>query len=77
MEHGSAHDPQQAARREFIRTHHPDRGGDVAAFVAGLARFDRAPVTQAVRITVTKRRSWPSRVLAALGLHHRPGPRVH
>jgi len=25
------------ARREFIRTHHPDRGGDPAAFAANIA----------------------------------------
>jgi hypothetical protein len=33
-------DPEQLrrrARRAFIRTHHPDAGGDRAAFVAGLA----------------------------------------
>lgn len=29
------------ARRAFVRAHHPDRGGDPAAFVAGLAGFDR------------------------------------
>jgi hypothetical protein len=29
------------ARREFIRTHHPDRGGDPAAFAAGLAAYER------------------------------------
>jgi hypothetical protein len=28
------------ARREFIRRHHPDRGGDSAEFVAGLAELD-------------------------------------
>lgn len=27
-------------RREFIRTRHPDRGGDPAEFVAGLAALD-------------------------------------
>src|ERR1700735_1917407 len=27
-------------RREFIRTHHPDRGGDTESFVAGLRGFD-------------------------------------
>ena len=31
------------ARREFIRTHHPDRGGDPAAFAAGLAAYDQRP----------------------------------
>lgn len=28
------------ARRAFLRTHHPDLGGDPEAFVAGLAQFD-------------------------------------
>ena len=28
-------------RREFIRAHHPDRGGDAAAFAAGLAELDQ------------------------------------
>lgn len=27
-------------RRAFVREQHPDRGGDPAAFAAGLARFD-------------------------------------
>jgi hypothetical protein len=27
--------------RRFVRTHHPDRGGDPAVFVAGLAAFRR------------------------------------
>ena len=31
----------QRARREFIRTQHPDRGGDPAAFAAGLAAYAR------------------------------------
>jgi hypothetical protein len=29
----------RAAFREFVRTHHPDVGGDPAEFAAGLARF--------------------------------------
>ncbi|MFJ7216789.1 hypothetical protein [Amycolatopsis sp. NPDC098790] len=29
----------RAAFREFVRTHHPDVGGDPAVFAAGLARF--------------------------------------
>lgn len=29
-----------AARREFVRTHHPDRGGDPETFMTGLAGFD-------------------------------------
>jgi hypothetical protein len=30
---------ERAAFRAFVREHHPDRGGDPDAFVAGLARF--------------------------------------
>jgi hypothetical protein len=29
------------ARRAFIRAHHPDRGGDPAEFMAGLAALDK------------------------------------
>ncbi len=32
----------RAAFRAFVREHHPDRGGDPAEFVAGLARFRAA-----------------------------------
>lgn len=30
---------ERAAFRAFVREHHPDRGGDPAAFVDGLARL--------------------------------------
>ncbi|MEQ3552374.1 hypothetical protein WIS52_18015 [Pseudonocardia nematodicida] len=30
---------QRAAYRAFVRTHHPDRGGDPEVFRAGLARY--------------------------------------
>jgi hypothetical protein len=33
---------ERAAYRAFVREHHPDRGGDPEAFVAGLARFREA-----------------------------------
>jgi hypothetical protein len=36
-------DDRRRARREFIRTHHPDVGGDHAHFVAGLAEHAAAP----------------------------------
>ncbi|WP_037312150.1 hypothetical protein [Amycolatopsis orientalis] len=32
----------RAAYRAFVRRHHPDRGGDVDTFVAGLAEFHAA-----------------------------------
>ena len=38
--------PEQSrrqSRRAFIRTHHPDIGGDPADFVAGLAGLDAEP----------------------------------
>lgn len=49
----SGPDPERAARehaqqeraqyRAFVRDHHPDRGGDHDAFVAGLARLRHGP----------------------------------
>lgn len=30
---------ERAEYREFVRTHHPDLGGDPEVFVAGMARF--------------------------------------
>lgn len=40
-EGGSAADTRKRVRREFIRTHHPDVGGDTARFVAGLESLRR------------------------------------
>lgn len=34
---------RRAARRAFIRAHHPDVGGDPEEFAAGLAELDRRP----------------------------------
>ena len=38
-----AEQQHRAARREFIRAHHPDRGGDAAEFIAGLAHLEHPP----------------------------------
>lgn len=66
---------ERAAYRRFVRTHHPDVGGDPEAFIAGLAEFQRdldqpshedaddrfaAPV-----VFVTRPRGW-RRVLGSL-----------
>lgn len=42
---------ERAEFREFVRTHHPDRGGDPEVFMAGLARFSARtePPAQAAR----------------------------
>ena len=54
---------RRAARKDFIRTHHPDRGGDITEFVIGLAQFDReSPETAAsahLRIIFVPHTSWP------------------
>ena len=56
-------------RREFIRVHHPDRGGDPDVFVAGLRSFDsgaessgREPLP---RVVVVRRRAWLVRMAIA------------
>jgi hypothetical protein len=71
---------RRRARREFIRAHHPDRGGDPDAFAAGLAAFDRlAPRAPAARVVVVANTpvlvSLLTAVLRRMGWH-RPPPRV-
>ena len=72
---------QRARRREFIRGHHPDRGGDPATFIAGLDRFDGEPGGSSElprpRVVVVPHRAWPMRLMAALfrrlrGSHRAP-----
>jgi hypothetical protein len=67
-------------RRQFIRTHHPDRGGDPAAFIAGLAHLDRVGGpgerdADGVRVVVIARRPILVRIWRALHGGHGP-PRV-
>lgn len=71
---------RRRARREFIRTHHPDRGGDPDAFAAGLAAHDRrVPPAPAARIVVVPDTpvlvSLLTAVMRRLGWR-RPPPRV-
>jgi transposase len=71
---------RRSFRREFIRAHHPDRGGDYAAFAAGLAELDQFaagwPATRVVVVADT-----PLLVSLLTALMHwagwrRPPPRV-
>ena len=71
---------RRRARREFIRAHHPDRGGDPAAFAAGLAELDQLPAGgPAARVVVVADTPWLVSLLTAL-MHRigwrRPPPRV-
>jgi hypothetical protein len=67
-----------ARRRAFIREHHPDRGGDPAAFIAGLRALDaardpgREPLPEVVFV---RRRPWPVRQASAVMRRLRHGPR--
>ncbi|WP_420122435.1 hypothetical protein [Nakamurella sp.] len=54
-----ATDDDRAARRAYIRDHHPDRGGDPDEFVAGLRRWDggrRTPPGEPIVIRRSRRR---------------------
>jgi hypothetical protein len=71
---------RRRARREFIRTYHPDRGGDPDAFAAGLAAYDRLPHPgPAARVVVVADRpvlvSLLTAMLRRMGWR-RPPPRV-
>ena len=67
-----------ARRRAFIREHHPDRGGDPVAFIAGLRSLDEereqgsGPLPQVV---VVRRRPWLVRKATAVARRLRYGPR--
>ena len=71
---------RRRARREFIRAHHPDLGGDTAVFAAGLAELDQLVAGRPpARVVVVADTPWPVRLLTAL-MHRigrrRPPPRV-
>ena len=71
---------RRRVRREFIRAHHPDRGGDPAAFAAGLAGLDQfAAGWRPARVVVVADTPLLVSVLTAL-MHRvgwrRPPPRV-
>jgi hypothetical protein len=54
---------QRRVRRDFIRTHHPDAGGNHDNFIRGLADFDaaqrRSPGMRNTPVTVIARPTWP------------------
>ena len=70
--------PHEARRRAFIREHHPDRGGDPGAFIAGLRTLDAereqgsGPLP---KVVVVRRRAWPVRKATAVVRRLRYGPR--
>jgi hypothetical protein len=66
-------------RREFIRAHHPDRGGDAAAFAAGLAELDEFGAGWPARVVVAADTPLLVSLLTALAHRagwRRPPPRV-
>jgi hypothetical protein len=68
-------------RRQFIRAYHPDRGGDLGTFIAGLRVFDtqRALSESPPSVVVVRRLSWPARMAIAVVRRLRRGrkpPRV-
>jgi hypothetical protein len=65
-------------RREFIRAHHPDRGGDADFFTAGLRAFDTGGEPdpgQLPKVVIIKRRPWPVRLVTVAARRVRYGPR--
>ena len=86
---GDEHDERRAReaerrRREFIRTYHPDRGGDPESFIAGLRRFEDEQASAGpgpgsgpdapTRVTVIPHRPWPTRLVTAAVRRLRPSP---
>jgi hypothetical protein len=42
------------ARREFVRAHHPDHGGDPEVFLRGLQAFDRSAGVYGARVVAVR-----------------------
>jgi hypothetical protein len=68
-------------RRQFVREHHPDLGGDPETFIAGMRAFEaeQAPWTSAATVVVIKREKWLARLVSAAGRRRHRGrksPRV-
>jgi hypothetical protein len=57
-------------RREFIRAHHPDRGGDPEVFVTGLRSFDADRELECPQplpaVIIVPHRTWFARVANAV-----------
>ncbi|WP_116201479.1 hypothetical protein [Amycolatopsis circi] len=72
----------KAAYRRFVRTHHPDVGGDPAEFAAGLREFRRGPQAETAppdeSLVFVRRSRGVPRLLAALAARRRRkrNPRV-
>jgi hypothetical protein len=68
MDDTHAHDIRRR-RRDFIRAHHPDRGGGTDAFVAGLRAFVDAGGEQSPgplpRVVIVRQRAWLLRLAMA------------
>jgi len=69
---------RRAARRAFIRTHHPDVGGDLETYLTGLAVLERCSAGPEVvfvsRPRGAARLSGWLRVLHCRPLHRRSSP---
>jgi hypothetical protein len=68
-------------RRQFIRAYHPDRGGDLDTFIAGMRVFDTQQAISASppSVVVVRRPNWPARMVIAVVRrlrHGRKPPRV-
>lgn len=78
MSETPAGEARRRRRRDFIRAHHPDRGGDPESFIAGLRAFgagleqDPGPLP---RVVIVRRRAWLIRLVAALEGRFRNGSR--
>ncbi|HLX48668.1 MAG TPA: hypothetical protein VKS82_10075 [Streptosporangiaceae bacterium] len=63
-------DEAELRRREFIRAHHPDRGGDPDVFISGLRSFgveqERDPPQPLSPVVVVPHRGWLVRLVSAV-----------
>ena len=69
-------DDEHVRRREFVRRHHPDSGGDPAVFIAGLREFDTQAGSSRPRVVAIPDRAWPVTLIRTLIRHVNASQRV-
>ncbi len=59
-------DDEHMRRREFVRRHHPDRGGDPAVFIAGLRELDTQASSSRPRVVAIRHHACPVTLVLTL-----------
>ena len=72
----SRQEQTRSSRRAFIRSHHPDRGGDPTLFATGLRAWDNVLNEPPARVVAVAAKPWPRTLLTVLARRMRKSRRL-